>query len=133
MASPVQANVIFSDFLSDFSRHPATHDLLRVTNEKSVLNSLRKIIKTNNYEIPYRPDFGANIYHYLFEPFTAITLNELESDIRNAINRYEPRVTILDINTNGRPDDNAIDITLTVSIRTSPDPIVFTTTLTRIR
>ena len=133
MASPVQANTLFSDFLFDFDRHPATGDLLRVTNERSVLNSLRKIIKTNNYEIPYRPDFGANIYHYLFENFNPMTLNELENSIRLAIEKYEPRARILDINTVGRPDENEIDITLTVSIRTSPNPVVLSTTLTRVR
>lgn len=132
-ASPLQSNVIYSDFLSDFGRHPATQDLLRVTNEQSVINSIKKIIKTNNYEVPYRPGFGANIYHYLFEPFTALTMNEIEQEIKFAIQKYEPRVTINSINIGGNTDQNQIDITIVVSILNAPNPVTINTTLTRIR
>lgn len=133
MASPLPSNTIYSDFVSDFSRHPATHDLLRVTNEQSVINSIKKILRTNHYEVPYRPIFGANLNHHLFEPFTAITINEIEQDIRTAIERYEPRASILDINISGRPDDYEIDINMTVSIINVPNPVTINTTLTRIR
>lgn len=132
-ASPLQSNVIYSDFLSDFSRHPATQDLLKVTNEQSVINSILKIIKTNNYEVPYRPSFGANIYHYLFEPFTRLTISEMEQEIKFAIKKYEPRAAINSINIGGNPDQNRIDITLVVSILNSPNPVTINTTLTRIR
>lgn len=133
MATPVQNKVFFSDFLFDFKKHPVSNDLLVVTNEQSVLNSLKKILKTNHYEIPYNPTFGANISHYLFENFTQITKNQIETDIRFAIQNFEKRVTILDLVVNGNPDENFIEITLTFSIINSLDPITLTTTLTRIR
>lgn len=133
MASPIQPNIIYSDFLFDFSRHPATNDLLRATNEKAVVNSVKKILRTNHYEVPYRPLFGANLYRYLFEPFTRFTINEMEDTIRDAITRWEPRVAIQDINIGGNPDGNSIDISLTVSILNAPNPITINTTLTRIR
>ena len=133
MAGPLQSNVVYSDFLSDFSRHPATKDLMRVTNEQSIVNSIKNIIKTNNYEVPYRPGFGANIYHYLFEPFTSLTINEIEQEIRFAIKTYEPRVTLDSINIGGSPDNNELYITLVVTIVNSPTPVTITTTLTRIR
>lgn len=133
MATPLPSNTIYSDFLSDFSKHPATSDLLRVTNEQSVINSIKKILKTNHFEIPYRPDFGANLYQYLFEPFDKFTLNEVEQNIRSAIQLYEPRATIEDINIGGSPDDNQLFISLTVAIRNAPNPVTINTTLTRIR
>lgn len=133
MASPLPSNTIYSDFLSDFSRHPATHDLLRATNEKSVVNSIKKILKTNHFEVPYRPNFGANLYQYLFEPFTKFTIYEIETNIKQAIKMYEPRASILDINIGGNPDGNSIEISLTVSILNAPNPVTINTTLTRIR
>jgi len=133
MASPTQNKIIFSDFLFDFKKHPITGDLLAVTNVQSVINSVKKIIKTNNYEIPYNPTFGANIYQYLFENFTPVTKHKIENDIRFAIQNFEKRVNIIDIVVNDMPDDNAINITLTFSIINTPDPITLTTTLTRIR
>lgn len=133
MASPIQNTIYFSDFLFDFKKNPVTGDLLVVTNTQSVMNSLKKIIRTNHYEIPYNPSFGANISHYLFENFTPVTQNMIETDIRFAIKNFEPRAEILDLVVNGTPDNNSLTITLTFSIINSPDPITLTTTLTRIR
>lgn len=131
--SPLPQNIIYSDFLSDFSRHPATGDLLKVTNEQSVINSIKKILRTNHYDVPYRPAFGANIYRYLFEPITRFTINEIEISIRRAIERYEPRATIEDINIGGDEDRNSINISMVVAIRNAPNPVTINTTLTRIR
>jgi len=131
--SPRQKEVIFSDFLSDFSPNPHTKDLVKITNEKSVINSIKKILKTNNFEVPYAAYFGANIYSYLFEPFTPITEMELKNEIRFAIQNFEPRCNIIDIVVNGYPDENAIEITLTFSLINSSTPVTITTTLTRVR
>ena len=131
--SPIQKEIYYSDFLFDFRTQPATRDLARITNEQSVLSSLRKILKTNHFEIPYNPYFGANLYHYLFENIDQFTENSMISDIKFAIGNYEPRVEVLDVIVNGRPDNNAIDISITVSIINNPAPLTLTTTLTRVR
>lgn len=132
-SSPIQKEVYFSDFLFDFKKNPHTKDLVRVTNEQSVINSIKKILKTNNFEVPYNAFFGANISHYLFEPFSPTTEMEIKNEIRFAIENFEPRAQVLDIVVNGRPDDNALDIALTISIINNPTPITVTTTLVRIR
>lgn len=132
-SSPRQKEVFFSDFLSDFSTNPYTKDLVRVTNEKAIINSLKKILKTNNFEIPYNAYFGANINNYLFEPFSAVTEMELKNEITFAIENFESRCKILDLVVNGYPDENSIEITLTFSLINSNNPVTFTTLLTRVR
>ena len=131
--SPTQKEIYFSDFLFDFKKNPHTKDLVRVTNEQSVINSVKKILKTNHFEVPYNAFFGANISHYLFEPYSPTTEMEIKNEIKFAIENFEPRAQLLDIVVNGRPDDNALDITLTISIINNPTPITVTTTLVRIR
>jgi len=131
--SPIQQQTFYSDFLFDFKRNPATHDILTVTNEQSVINSIKKILRTNNYEVPYNPRFGANIYHYLFEPFTEFTQDALEKEITYAIEAYEPRANLISVTVTGSPDENSIDITIVVSVINNPNPITVTTTLSRIR
>lgn len=131
--SPKQKQIYFSDFLFDFKKNPHTNDLVRVTNEQSVINSIKKILNTNNYEVPYNAFFGANISNYLFEPFSPTIEMELKNEIRFAIENFEPRAELLDVVINGRPDDNALEITLTVAIINNPAPITVTTTLVRIR
>jgi hypothetical protein len=131
--SPLPQQIYFSDFLFDLNKNPHTKDLARVTNEQAVINSIKKIIKTNNYEVPYNPFFGANIYHYLFENFTPTTELELKNEIRFAIENFEPRANLIDVVVNGNPDGNSMDITITFSIINNPTPITVTTTLVRIR
>jgi phage baseplate assembly protein W len=131
--TPKTKEIFYSDFLLNFDKNPNTQDLIRVTNEQSVINSLKKIIKTNHFEVPYAPYFGANIYRYLFEPFTQTTELEIENEIKFAIQNYEPRADLTEIRLTSRPDDNAIDITITFSIINNPNPITFTTTLVRVR
>lgn len=131
--TPRQKEVFYSDFLLNLDKNPYTNDLVRVTNEQAVINSIKKILKTNHYEIPYNPYFGANLYRYLFEPFLPTTEMEIKNEIRFAIENFEPRAQILDLVVNGRPDDNAIDITLTISIINNPTPVTVTTTLVRVR
>ena len=118
--SPRQKQIYYSDFLSDFSTNPHTNDLIKVTNEQAVINSLKKILRTNHFEIPYNAFFGANIYRYLFEPFTPTTESEIKSNIEDAIQNFEPRAELIDVVVNGRPDDNALDITITFSIINNP-------------
>ena len=131
--SPRQKQIIYSDFLADFGVNPHTKDLIKVTNEQAVINSIKNILRTNNFERPYNAFFGANIYRYLFEPFLPTTEVELKNEIKFAIENFEPRARIIDLVVNGRPDNNAIDITLTISIINSVSPITITTTLVRVR
>lgn len=132
-ASPRQKQIYYSDFLADFSTNPHTKDLVKVTNEQAVINSIKKILKTNNFEVPYAAYFGANIYRYLFEPFTPITEMEIKNEIKFAIENFEPRAQLLDVVVNGQPDNNALNITLTISIINSSTPVTVTTTLIRVR
>lgn len=132
-ASPRQKQIFYSDFLTDFSTNPHTKDLVKVTNEQAVINSIKKILKTNNFEVPYAAYFGANISRYLFEPFTPITEMEIKNEIRFAIENFEPRAKLLDIIVNGKPDNNSLEITLTFSIINSSTPVTVTTTLIRVR
>lgn len=131
--SPRQKQIFYSDFLADFSTNPHTQDMIKVTNEQSVINSIKNILRTNNYERPYNAFFGANIYQYLFEPFTPFTESILKNEIEFAIRNFEPRAELLDVVVNGRPDENSINITLTISIINSNAPVTITTTLVRIR
>jgi len=58
----------FSDFLNSFAKTPVGDKLARVTNEQSVNQSLRNIIKTINGERLFNPDFGSQVLSSLFEP-----------------------------------------------------------------
>jgi phage baseplate assembly protein W len=131
--SPRQKNIIYSDFRSDFKKNPFSNDLIVITNEQSVIQSIRKIVNTNYYEIPYNPYFGANIRKKLFENFTPQMQTEIVTEITFAINDHEPRANIISVEVDGSPDSNLVNIIITFSLINSSEQITITETLTRVR
>ena len=49
---------------------------------------------TNNYERPFKPNFGANLRGLLFELADDLTKFEIRSQIIEAVENFEPRVKI---------------------------------------
>ena len=71
--------------------------------EQIIKNDLLQLILTNPGERVMRPDWGTPLRTSVFEPITTGSLRKLRSDIVDAINRWEPRVSVdVDI----RPDED---------------------------
>jgi uncharacterized protein len=54
--------------------------------------ALRMILSTVPGERVMRPDFGCAMWSYVFDPLTAGTLGLIEQAVREAIERWEPRI-----------------------------------------
>jgi phage baseplate assembly protein W len=60
-----------------------------------------------------RPDFGCGLDRYLFEPNTISTLRLIQEEVKRSIIRWEPRVTLNDIQVaTNQSDPRAVDITI---------------------
>jgi phage baseplate assembly protein W len=57
---------------------------------------------------PFAPEYGTRIYDYLFEPADQQTELQLNDDLAQAIERYEPRARLVAIETNIQ--ENGIEI-----------------------
>lgn len=73
--------------------------------EQNVRESIRIILLTEPNERLMLPAFGAGLRRYLFEPNTVETHRLIEEDVRNALQRWEPRITLDDVNVKQDPDD----------------------------
>jgi len=122
----------FSDFVDTFAKTPYGNQLGRVTNEYSVNQSLRNLIMTNLGERPFQPNFGSNVYDFLFEPNLEQYLTILESYIENTIKNNEPRVNAQEI-TVSTIDDYTIQIYIVYNIINNPAPITLAILLKRVR
>ena len=71
-------------------------DIFRKT-DLAVKQALKTLLLTNRPEKPYRPSFGGNLGGLLFELADEDTGEEILQRVKNAIQRYEPRVAILNI------------------------------------
>jgi phage baseplate assembly protein W len=88
---------------------------------------------TNFYERPYSPNLGGNILSQLFENMDSITQYEISTNIRQALDNYEPRAIIDDIVTDFFEDQNAINVTITFRVRNNSEPISVNVLLDRVR
>jgi phage baseplate assembly protein W len=126
-------NQIYSDFLNDFTPHPATGDIVRYINEASVSRSIRNLISTNKGERLFQPEVGTDIFKMLFEPMSDGIAELLSSTIQRTISDYEPRAKVLAVNVAPNFDNNSYQVTIEYMIINRQTPITLNVTLTRVR
>jgi len=66
--------------------------------------AIRMILTTAPGERVMRPDFGCSMWEQVFAPVNPNTLGLIEQSVREALARWEPRITLDDVT--ARPDDN---------------------------
>jgi len=65
--------------------------------EEAIKNSLKNIFLVQKGEMPGNPQFGNPLRLSLFDNFDFFTESTLKTAIRVEIEKYEPRVTLLDV------------------------------------
>jgi phage baseplate assembly protein W len=79
----------------------------------NVRESIAIILGTRPGERVMQPDFGCGLDRYLFEPNNMSTLRLIQEEVKRSIVRWEPRVTLDEIQVAVNPDDQcAVDITI---------------------
>ena len=65
--------------------------------EDDIKEAIHIILGTAQGERVMRPDFGCGIHDLIFAPINTNTIGMVESSIREALTRWEPRIELLDI------------------------------------
>ncbi|MEF8700388.1 MAG: GPW/gp25 family protein [Candidatus Accumulibacter sp. UW26] len=73
--------------------------------EANVRESLRLVLLTGQGERLRRPDFGAGLDRFLFEPNTPATWRAIEERIRKSLERWEARLRVESIAVRADPDN----------------------------
>jgi len=82
---------------------PRGRDIQVSYDEEAIKNSLTNIFNTIPGERFLIPEFGANLRQYLFRPVTESTANQIGRVVLDAVERWEPRVTVENVNVVGKP------------------------------
>lgn len=98
--------------LSLSARTSTDGDVYRKTDAAAVKQAVKNLLLTSKFEKPYRPQFGANLNSLLFENMTEDVGDEIIEDIKNAIERFEPRARIVGISVSATPDYNYVDASI---------------------
>jgi len=88
--------------------------------EDDIRESIHIILGTNPGERVMRPDFGAGLNAFVFEPVNMTTMQRLRTRVEESLIDWEPRIDVLavDVGTNGR-ERNRLDINLEYRVRTT--------------
>lgn len=86
---------------------------------EAVKNSLKNLFLVNKGELPGKPQFGNPLQVSLFDNFDYFTESTMEQAIRVEVEKYEPRVQILEVNISEMPEYNRIivEVRFSVNIR----------------
>ena len=106
----------FKDISMTFQSNPLNDDLIGLKNENAIARALRNIVFTLHGEKFFNESFGSRISGSLFENIDDITGDVINDEIRNSINKWEPRVDLLDVITLPNPDSNSYEVTITYEI-----------------
>jgi phage baseplate assembly protein W len=65
-----------------------------ITGSEEIDASIRMILSTIPGERVMRPEFGCRMWSLIFAPLTAGTLGQIEQYVREALDRWEPRIDL---------------------------------------
>lgn len=119
----------FSDLPLSFKINPITGYIPPARNETSVKKALINLIKTPVGTHPFAPEYGTRAYDYLFEPADRETELRLNEEIAQAIERFEPRVKLVAIESN--MNENGVEIIIEYYVVNVPDLQQLQTVITR--
>jgi phage baseplate assembly protein W len=110
-----------SDFIGSGWSFPvrtdATASIATNGGDERIRQSIRIILGTARGERPMRPEFGCGIHELVFEVLDARLADRVEREVRAALVRWEPRITVKRVVALRDPDDAArvlVDISYVV-------------------
>jgi phage baseplate assembly protein W len=134
IVSPLRnRTTLYSDFHKDLTINPISSDLAIKRNEESIKESLKNLILTDRGERLMQPNLGSDVRASLFENATPVALKILEERIRDVINNYEPRVSIIDVDVTSLYDDNKVQVTIYFYVKNNEQPLSVDVFIERVR
>ena len=92
-----------------------------VQGDTDVAQAISIILATAPGERPMRPEFGCAVHNHIFDVLDASAFGAIESAVRQAIERWEPRATVVDVDFDlSNRHEGRLDILLTYEIPEVP-------------
>jgi phage baseplate assembly protein W len=88
------------------------------TGEQDVDQAIEIILSTAPGERPMRPEFGCGVHDFVFDTIDAGTVGRLETEVRRALDRWEPRIVVEEVDFDmSRMDDGQLLIHIGYRLR----------------
>jgi phage baseplate assembly protein W len=93
-----------------------------VSRDTDIEEAIHLILATRPGERPMRPEFGCGIHSFLFAPADAGTAGLMAEEVRRALTRWEPRITLERVDVTVDPNmRNCMRIAVEYAIRATND------------
>ena len=112
----------FKDISMTFQSNPLNDDLIAIKNENAIARSLRNIVFTLPGEKFFNESFGSRISRSLVDNIDEITSAVIVDEIRDSLDRYEPRAKINDVKAFPDYENNGFDVIIKYDIIGSEVP-----------
>tara|TARA_R110001592_G_scaffold49136_7_gene153611 strand:- start:4549 stop:4941 length:393 start_codon:yes stop_codon:yes gene_type:complete len=118
----------------NFTKHPMTGDVSKITGISSIKRSVRNLILMNSGDKPFHPEISTDTSSQLFENFDIFTSTDMREKIVATVSKYEPRVIVEEVTVKSSFDNNEIKILVRIGFRNiSSPPTTVPITLKRLR
>lgn len=112
----------FKDISLSFKKHPVTKDILVLKDNDAIKKSVMNIVRTNVGDRFYQSTLGTKVGDLLFSLNTdEYGQSLLKSEIKTALQNWEPRVKVRKINTSFLNDSSSVEVSVEYEIIGQPD------------
>ena len=110
-----QRGYIYSDLALDIHTADTEKDIAILKDVESIKNGIKNIFEWKKGERILLPDFGNDLESLVYEPINDLIIERTKNLIINML-RWEPRITIDNIDVKWPEDTNQIEVNLSYSI-----------------
>jgi len=109
----------------------AQGNLRKVVNIDSVKTSIDNILGTSRGERVFLPEFAIGLRGMIFEPINPTLVNRLSNEIKESIETWDPRVTVVGVDFTEDTDNNFVGVTLRFNIQGYAETFNYATVITQ--
>lgn len=113
----------YKDLDLAFTKHPVKKDVNKHVDDLAVINSVKNLVSTSNYERLFQPEIGSGVRALLFEQMDSVTAASLKRTIIQTLENFEPRVTVQDVSVSPDFDNNGFKVGMRFLIINRTEPI----------
>lgn len=111
----------------------ATGDIYKKTNSAAVKQAIKNLLLTNRTEKPFQPYYGGDLNRFLFSLSEDFDEDDVRDNIAAAIQNYEPRVRVRDIQVLILPDSYDVKVTVIFQVISTSEVVSLDVSIARLR
>ena len=116
------ANRTYKDMAYSMFANPMSGDVGKKTGAGAVKGAILSILKTDFNERLFQPEFGSNIRALLFEQMNPITVERIKTEVKEAVERHEPRAQVIGIQVEAQEEKNRYLVKILFNVTSIAQP-----------